>query len=122
MDPNPTPCLYERYGDNFWQSSCYMYLVSQKLKMLQEDDCLTKSQRVIISGPKSNLVLMTCYCPPNPNAEVDFEMENEIRKALKEKSVITADFNYPQIDWINACSIHNKEIKFCNTLNDCGVE
>lgn len=47
---------------------------------------------------KNNFVLGICYCPPDQNAEGDFEMGKEIREVAKGKGAeLMGNFNYPYI-------------------------
>lgn len=47
-------------------------------------------------------------------------MRKQIREATRrDRVVITGDFNYPHIDWINSSSGHEWETRFLDVLNDC---
>ena len=40
----------------------------------------------------------------------------------RDRTVIMGDFNYPHINWGNACSGQEREIRFLDMLNDCALE
>ena len=55
------------------QGSLYVKegIVSSRLEPLQWEDSSTE----VLQGPKTNVVLGTCYHPPDQNAQSDLEME-----------------------------------------------
>ena len=40
----------------------------------------------------------------------------------RDRVLIMGDFNYPHIDWVNACSAQERETWFLDMLNDFALE